>query len=100
MTVKFGGDGTLSIKEFVGAQGGTSKGTYKADEKSLTFTLSSVEGTGIPREKVDEQNAALAMSPKTTNFSLEWKNEDTILITEIDAPPGQDKAITLRRKKG
>lgn len=99
MDLRFGGDGTLAVTQSVGGQTSTQKGTYKEMEKSFTMTPTSIEAANLPKETLDKVNAEMAKNPKAVTFTLEWKDPDTIAITQQGAPPPLDVAVTLKRKK-
>lgn len=99
MTFTFGADGTLSVAQSANGQKSSQKGTYKEEEKSFTMTLTSVDAPGGPKAMIDGVNAELAKNPKKVTFTLEWKDADTISVTQQGAQPPLNVAFTLKRKK-
>lgn len=99
MSFAFKADGTLAVTQTANGQGSTQKGTYKEEEKSFTMTPTSVESAAIPKATLDQLNADLAKNSKPITFTLEWKDADTIAVTQQGAPAPVNVPITLRRKK-
>jgi hypothetical protein len=99
MGFTFNADGTVAVTQTSGGQGGTQKGKYKADEKSFTMTPTSIESAALPKAAIDQLNAALAKNPTPVTFTLEWKDADTIAVTQQGAAAPLNVPITLKRKK-
>jgi uncharacterized protein YcfL len=99
MGVNFGNDGKLDIKQSVGAQGSTQKGTYVAEEKEIKATITALESASLPKGMIDAANSNLAKTPQKMTFTLKWKDADTINITQQGAPAPLNVPITLKRKK-
>lgn len=95
----FGADGTISVMQSANGKGSTQRGTYKSDDKSFTMIPTSVESAAIPKESLDQLNAAIAKNPKPVVFTLVWTNDDTITVNQQGAQPPGDVAIILKRKK-
>ncbi len=96
---KFGGDGTVQIVQTAMGQSSTQKGTYTSDEKQFTITATSVESATMPKAVLDQVNSMLQKTPRKMTFDCTWKDNDTIAITQRDAPAPMNEPITLKRKK-
>jgi hypothetical protein len=96
---KFGGDGTVQIVQTAMGQSSTQKGTYTSDEKQFTVTETSVESATMPKAMLDQVNSTLQKTPRKLIFDCTWKDNDTISITQRDAPAPMNLPITLKRKK-
>lgn len=99
LSLRFENGGTLAFTQTAAGQTSTQKGLYKELESSFTFSPTAVESPGLPKESIDQINAALAATPQTVTFSLEWKDPDTIVVAQQGAPSLLAAPITLKRSK-
>jgi hypothetical protein len=81
-------------------QSSTQKGEYKEAEKSFTFKPSSIESPSINKEAAEKINSQIKSANKTITFAVEWKDADTINVTQQGASAPMNVAFTLKRKKG
>ncbi|HRI44059.1 MAG TPA: hypothetical protein PLL78_03930 [Fimbriimonadaceae bacterium] len=99
MTFRFGSDGTLALTQTAAGQTSVQAGSYKELERSFTFTPKSIEGAHIPKATVDQMNAMIAANPQTVTFALEWKDADTVVVTQQGAASVVAAPMTLKRGK-
>jgi hypothetical protein len=95
----FSPDGKLAVKQSAKGQSSTQKGEYKEAEKSFTFKPLSIESPLINQEQAAKINAQIAAANKTVNFTVDWKDEDTINVTQQGDQSGMNITFTLKRKK-
>lgn len=82
MEMNFGKDGVLAFTQSAGGQTSIQKGAYKESEKSFTFTPTTMESPTLPKEQLDKINQAMSGKSRTSTFTLEWKDSDTIVISD------------------
>ena len=97
LNFEFFKDGKLSVKQTAMGQTSTQKGDYKAEEKSFSFKPTSVDSPSLSKEASEKLNGQIKSHNKTVVFTLEWKDGDTINVTQQGAPAPLNTAITLKR---